>query len=334
MRVAIRSVAAKKNVDSFTAFVFTFVKGNKVYLFCNKVTLNKHYVLKLAAIDIGSNAVRLQISAVLDGANGPVFKKVEYVRFPLRLGQDVFTEGSISELAEQKFVKLMQAYKLLLELFEVDDYFACATSAMRTAANGEALAQKVLEQTGISINIINGEQEASYIDLAITDTLDAGHYLHIDVGGGSTELNLYHNHIKKASESFSLGSVRNLQGKDSAAEWHALESWVKKHLEKINGKALALGTGGNISKLYNMAGKKTGQYLSLKKLQELRNYIDSLSVQDRIHKLQLNPDRADVIVPAADLYLKIMRWAGCTSIKVPAVGLKDGLLKHLYQQQN
>jgi exopolyphosphatase/guanosine-5'-triphosphate,3'-diphosphate pyrophosphatase len=290
--------------------------------------------LKLAAIDIGSNAVRLQISAVLDGNTGPVFKKVEYVRFPLRLGQDVFSNGIISEVAEEKFIKLMQAYKLLLELFDVDHYFACATSAMRTATNGAALAQKVRDHTGININIIDGEQEASFIDLALTDTMQPGHYLHIDVGGGSTELNLYQNSKKTASESFALGSVRNLQGKDMPADWKALEQWVQKHLPKGADKVVALGTGGNISKLYNMAEKKPGQSLGYKRLQELRNYIDGFSVQERIHKLQLNPDRADVIVPAADIYLKIMKWAGCTAIKVPAVGLKDGLLKHLYRQQN
>ena len=147
------------------------------------------------------------------------------------------------------------------------------------------------------------------------------------------ELNIYKNREKIATESFSLGSVRNQQGKDLPEDWKSLESWVKKHLQPHEGKLQALGTGGNISKLYNMAGQKSGQPMSIRKLQELRDFIEGHSVQERIHKLQLNPDRADVIIPAADIYLRIMRWAKCTTIKAPNVGLKDGLIKYAYQQQ-
>lgn len=289
--------------------------------------------MKLAAIDIGSNAVRIQISSILENNGAPVFKKVEYVRFPLRLGNDVFSTGRISDLSQEKFLKLAQACKLLLELFEVDHYYACATSALRSSENGPEIVQKVRETTGIHINIIDGDQEASFIDMALADSLPAGYCLHIDVGGGSTELNLYFDRKKIVAESFSLGSVRNLQGKDNPEDWKQLEAWVKKHAKKHEGKIMAVGTGGNISKLYNMGGKKTGLPMSLKKLQELRTYIEGFSISDRINKLQLNPDRADVIIPAADIYMRIMRWAGCTSILVPSVGLKDGLMKHLYQQQ-
>ncbi|EMR04586.1 Ppx/GppA phosphatase family protein [Cesiribacter andamanensis] len=289
--------------------------------------------MKFAAIDIGSNAVRLQISALLNGHLVPVYKKVEYVRFPLRLGQDVFDRGVIGPEAYAKFLKLMEAYKLLMDLFEVEDYVACATSAMRSSDNGQALVAEVARTTGIRIQIIDGDQEAAFISLALMDSLPEGYCLHIDVGGGSTELNLYLNRAKIAARSFALGSVRNLNKKDSAQEWDLLEDWVDAHTGEIDDKIVALGTGGNISKLFSMSGKKPGQRLSLRKLQELRSFIGRHSLDERIQKLQLNPDRADVILPASDLYLTIMRWAGCTSILVPNVGLKDGLLRHLYRQR-
>lgn len=290
-------------------------------------------VLKLAAIDIGSNAVRLQISAVLESGKDPVFKKVEYIRFPLRLGQDVFSQGVISQQLADKFVRLMQAFKQLMDLFEIDSYYACATSALRTSSNGPEIVQRVLEATGLSIDIIDGEQEASLIDLALTDTIPEGICLHIDVGGGSTELNLYNDRHKTAAESFSLGSVRNNQGKDTPKDWLALEQWIHQHTDGLDGKITAMGTGGNISKLHAMAGKKSNQPLSYRKLQELRAFVNSHSVHTRVHKLQLNPDRADVIIPAADIYLRIMRWASCTNILVPNIGLKDGLIRWAYQQK-
>ncbi len=290
--------------------------------------------MKLAAIDIGSNAVRLQISAVLEGNTAPIFKKVEYLRFPLRLGVDVFSSGSIGHAAELKFIKLMQTFKLLLELFEVDSYYACATSALRTAANGEELVQKVLSATGISINIIDGEQEASFIDMALQNSLPSGYCLHIDVGGGSTELNLYHDLQKIATESFPLGSVRNHQGNDRPEDWKSLEKWVKKHFAELGEEAvMAVGTGGNISKLLSMSGRKPGETINLEQLQTLRNFIHNHTVEERLNKLQLNPDRADVIIPAADIYIHIMQWAGCHIIQAPNLGLKDGLIKQAYLQR-
>jgi exopolyphosphatase/guanosine-5'-triphosphate,3'-diphosphate pyrophosphatase len=290
--------------------------------------------LKLAAIDIGSNAVRLQISAVLvDGEAAPVFKKIEYVRFPLRLGQDVFIDGMISEKGEEKFMKLMQAIKLLLELFEVDSYYACATSALRSSSNGRELVDKVLYATGIVIDVIDGEQEASLIDLALRDNLPDGPCLHIDVGGGSTELNLYNNQRKLATQSFSLGSVRNKQGKDLPQDWKLLQNWLSHNIQGQYGELMALGTGGNISKLYNMSGKKDSKPLPFQELQSLRSFINGYSIHDRLHKLRLNPDRADVIIPAADIYLYIMERAQCPAILVPNIGLKDGLIKWAFQQQ-
>lgn len=288
--------------------------------------------MKLAAIDIGSNAVRLQISAVLEGEDAPIFKKIEYVRFPLRLGQEVFRDGVISDQGQEKFLKLMQATKLLLELFEVDRYYACATSALRTSSNGRELVEKVLYATGIVIDIIDGEQEASLIDLALSKNLPDGYCLHIDVGGGSTELNLYQDQQKVATESFPLGSVRNQQGKDRPQDWQAMESWISEHIHGMDGEIIALGTGGNISKLYAMSGKKDSNPLPLPELEALRNYIDQHSLQDRLNKLRLNPDRADVIIPAADIFLSIMQWANCPAILVPNIGLKDGLILWAHKQ--
>lgn len=288
--------------------------------------------MRLAAIDIGSNAVRLQISAVLEGEQTPIFKKVEYLRFPLRLGVDVFAQGGISPAAEEKFIKLMQAFKMLIELFEVDRYYACATSALRTASNGRDLVARVRSATGIIIHIIDGEQEASLIDLALQNTLPPGYCLHIDVGGGSTELNLYQDYHKLATESFPLGSVRNQQGNDRPEDWKALKHWVMEHLNGLEGSVQSLGTGGNINKLLSMTGRKAGEYISLDELIQLRTFIDSYSVQERIHKLQLNPDRADVIIPAADIYINIMQWAHSPAIQAPNLGLKDGLIKQAYLQ--
>lgn len=289
--------------------------------------------MRLAAIDIGSNAVRLQISAVLEGEQSPIFKKVEYLRFPLRLGVDVFTQGRISPAAEEKFIKLMEAFKMLIELFEVERYYACATSALRTASNGRDLVARVRSATGINIHIIDGEQEASLIDLALQNTLPQGYCLHIDVGGGSTELNLYQDYHKLATESFPLGSVRNHQGNDRSEDWKALKHWVMKYLNGLKGNVQALGTGGNINKLLNMAGRKAGEFISLEELIQLRTFIDKHSAQERIHKLQLNPDRADVIIPAADIYINIMQWAQCHTIQAPNLGLKDGLIKQAYLQR-
>lgn len=289
--------------------------------------------MKLAAIDIGSNAVRLQISAVLEGEQTPIFKKVEYLRFPLRLGVDVFAQGGISPAAEEKFIKLMEAFKMLIELFEVDRYYACATSALRSASNGRDLVARVRSATGINIHIIDGEQEASLIDLALQNTLPQGYCLHIDVGGGSTELNLYQDYHKLATESFPLGSVRNQQGNDRSEDWDALQRWVITHLDGLEGNVQALGTGGNINKLLSMAGRKAGEYMNLDELIQLRTFIDRHSVQERIHKLQLNPDRADVIIPAADIYINIMQWAQCSAIQAPNLGLKDGLIKQAYLQR-
>jgi exopolyphosphatase / guanosine-5'-triphosphate,3'-diphosphate pyrophosphatase len=282
--------------------------------------------LKLAAIDIGSNAIRFQVSTVLENSEGVLFKKLEYVRFPLRLGHDVFTSGRISPRSEQKFKKLMTAYKLLIELYEVTDYMFCATSAMREAENGEQLAKVIETELGVTIHIIDGEREAELINRAIQSYLTHKTYLHIDVGGGSTELNLYTAGKKLKTRSFKIGSVRVLEQNDSPEVWKEMETWIRQEVKKEYGKVTAVGTGGNISKIFELARLQPGKTMSLNRVRGIRNMIASFNLEQRIYKLQMNPDRADVIIPATDIYTRVMEWAHASSILVPDVGLKDGMM--------
>lgn len=289
--------------------------------------------MKLAAIDIGSNAIRFQVSTVLANASDrPLFKKLEYVRFPLRLGHDVFTTGRISPKSMEKFKKLMKAYKLLLELYEVDDYMFCATSAMRESENGMDLVSQVQQEYGITIQVIDGIREAELINKAINSFLGDKSYLHIDVGGGSTELNLYVNGKKLKTRSFKIGSVRVLEHHDSPLMWEDMERWIRDNVKKEYGRITAVGTGGNISKIFELAQMKPGKTMSLKKVKEIRDMVESYSLEERIYKLQMNPDRADVIIPASDIYTKVMQWAHASSILVPEVGLKDGVMLYLYEK--
>lgn len=288
--------------------------------------------MKIAAIDIGSNAIRFQVSSILDHKDRIMIKKMEYVRFPLRLGHDVFSTQRISAQSIEKFKKLMKTYKLLLELYEVDDYMFCATSAMRESENGAELVRQVKEEIGVEIHIIDGQLEADLINKAIASFLNKKTYLHIDVGGGSTELNLFVEGRKIKTRSFKVGSVRVLEHFDSPVMWEDMEHWVKGNVKKTYGKVTAVGTGGNISKIFELAMTKPGKTMSLKKVKEIKKMIEKHSMEERIYDLQMNPDRADVIVPASDIYIKVMEWAHAQNILVPEVGLKDGILLHLYEK--
>lgn len=244
----------------------------------------------------------------------------------------MFSTGRISAKSIEKFKKLMKAFKLLVELYEVTDYMFCATSAMRESENGAELAQEVEAEFGVTINIIDGNREAELINRAINSFLTEKTYLHIDVGGGSTELNLYSGGKKLKTRSFKIGSVRVLEHTDSPVMWEDMEKWVRENVKKDYGKVTAVGTGGNISKIFELAKQKPGKTLSIKKVKEIQAMIESYSIDERIYKLQMNPDRADVIVPAADIYLKVMEWAHAGSILVPEVGLKDGIMLYLYEK--
>jgi exopolyphosphatase/guanosine-5'-triphosphate,3'-diphosphate pyrophosphatase len=287
--------------------------------------------MKIAAIDIGSNAARMQISSVLTNKNKISFKKVEYVRFALRLGMDVFNGGSISLASEARIKKLLQAYQLLMELHEVDAYMICATSAMREAVNGASIVERIHKELGMEIHLIAGEQEAELINNVIITLIDGEHtYLHIDVGGGSTELNIYKGKQKIAAKSFKIGSVRLLEHQEAPDVWKKMQTWVNTNIPS-NVNVIAVGTGGNISKLFNMIEGKKENKANLKDLEKMRNYIEKFSLMERMNKLQLNADRADVIVPASDIYISVMKWAGATEIMVPDLGLKDGILMLVYE---
>nr|WKN38439.1 phosphatase [Tunicatimonas sp. TK19036] len=295
--------------------------------------------MRLAAIDIGSNAIRLQVTNILDYQNSIIFKKQEYVRFPLRLGQDVFevTEENpthrIGAERSAKFMKLMQAFKLLIDLYEVDDYMACATSAMREAENGMELVSQVKDEFGLDIQIIDGDQEAEILNNALRSFLGDGAYLHIDVGGGSTELNIYMNQEKILARSFPIGSVRRLNTRVSLEQvWGEMQKWIRTNVKKQYGKVTAIGTGGNINKIFDLANKKVGKTISLNKVIAIRDFVAGHTLEERINKLQLNPDRADVIIPASDIYISAMKWAKATKIVVPDVGLKDGVMQMLFER--
>lgn len=288
--------------------------------------------MKFAVIDIGSNAIRLQVSTVLKRNGAIHFKKIEYVRFPLRLGQDVFSSGVISENQVKRFKKLMKAFKILIDLYEVNDLMACATSAMRESKNGMEIAREVEDELGLKIKVIDGNREAALINNAISIFLEAKTYLHIDVGGGSTELNLYVAGKKIKSRSFRLGSVRRLEHHDSPIIWENMKKWVKENVKKEFGKVTCVGTGGNINKIFELALKKPGKTMSLKKVKQVQEMILGLSYEERINKLMLNPDRADVIIPASEIYIAVMDWVNSKSILVPDVGLKDGMLLYLYEK--
>jgi exopolyphosphatase/guanosine-5'-triphosphate,3'-diphosphate pyrophosphatase len=294
--------------------------------------------LRLASVDIGSNAIRLQINSVSKYHGQLTLKKMEYIRFPLRLGNDVFSVGRIGPEAAQKFMRLMEAFAAFMDLYDVDDYMMCGTSALREASNGKELVDEVEKKTGLKIHIIDGKQEADLINQAIYKYLDEKPYLHVDVGGGSTEITLYVNREKIASESFRIGSVMNMNNVFKQAVWDQLETWLKENVTHMPNGVTAVGTGGNINKLFELSGSKTkkSRSMTLAELVTIQQDVAQLTLQERINQLMLNPDRADVIVPASEIYLHVMRLANAKKILVPDAGLKDGIIdllitKHKHQ---
>jgi exopolyphosphatase/guanosine-5'-triphosphate,3'-diphosphate pyrophosphatase len=250
----------------------------------------------------------------------------------MRLGHDVFTIGKISRDKEKQFYKLMQAFKNLIDLYEVDHFYGCATSAMRDASNGVDICNRLKNEIGLDIEIISGEKEAEMINRVIMLFLDHKSYLHIDVGGGSTELNLYTDRKKVLSNSFQIGSVRNLEFSDYAQNWRNLIKWIQDNIKKQFGKVTAIGTGGNINKIFELAEGDKRRKISLDTVMKVQDFLKNMSFEDRMNRLQLNPDRADVIIPASDIYIEIMKAAKAKSILVPDVGLKDGINYYLYEK--
>jgi exopolyphosphatase / guanosine-5'-triphosphate,3'-diphosphate pyrophosphatase len=290
---------------------------------------------KVGAIDIGSNAIRLMIASVIhDEASKKVsYKKQNLVRVPLRLGDDAFINKEISDRKTEDLIKVMQAFKNLLDVNRVNHYIACGTSALREAKNGPQIIKKIRKQTGIDLQIIDGSQEASYIYGNHIESMlgDNSAYLYIDVGGGSTELTLFYNRNVIASRSFNIGTVRILDNLDVDDVRVEIKQWLKRYTPNIK-PLVAIGTGGNINKLHRLSKEKSDKPINVNGLATIHKMLESYSLKDRIRLLNLNEDRADVIVPAAEIYLSIMKHAGIKQIYVPRVGLIDGLVKSLISQ--
>ncbi len=291
--------------------------------------------MKLAAIDIGSNAIRLLIEEVIKGENGAkdLVRKISLTRVPIRLGEDSFSVGKISTKKTNQLVRTMEAFWNLMDVHEVTDFRACATSAMREASNGEQVAEIVRLRTNINIEIIPGKEEASLLFSNFRDSryIDPEEsYLYIDLGGGSTEVTLIEKGQRTAAKSFKIGTVRGLSNQDLDDKWLNIEKWIKAN--DIRTKNLTgIGTGGNINRLHKEAGLKRYEPLTLETLENTGEYLKSFSYEERISKLRLKPDRADVIVVAADIYTRIMKMAGVNEVKVPKVGLSDGIILDLYK---
>ncbi|MDH5608470.1 MAG: phosphatase [Cyclobacteriaceae bacterium] len=288
--------------------------------------------MKLAAIDIGSNAVRLQITRIIEYQEKITFKKLEYVRFPIRLGQDVFSIGHISPQRKTNLFKLLRAFKHIIDLYEIDHYYGCATSAMRESENGSEICSEIKSTLGLPIQILSGTQEAEMINRVIQTYIDDQNHLHIDVGGGSTELNLYVNREKVLSHSFPIGSVRSGHSDDVKQTRHSLLHWIDRSIHKKYGRIRAIGTGGNINKIFELAKGDKRRRISIDTVMAVHQTIQHTSPEDRINRLQLNPDRAEVILPAAEIYIDVMKAAHARSILVPSVGLKDGINYYLYEK--
>jgi exopolyphosphatase / guanosine-5'-triphosphate,3'-diphosphate pyrophosphatase len=289
--------------------------------------------MKLAAIDIGSNAARLLINDVVVYNGQASFDKVNLIRIPLRLGFDVFETGRISALKADMFITTMKAFAYLIKAYEVTAVKACATSAMRDAANGQALIQQVKKEAGIDIELISGDQEAAYIfKSSFTSSLDKSlNYLYIDVGGGSTEITYFENGKPVYQRSVNIGTIRILKGMVTEDDWEALKVNIKKNI-KSNVPVIAVGSGGNINKVFSLSKKKEGKSLTLELLKDYYKELSSFSVEERIHLYNLKEDRADVIVPALQIYINIMKWADIEQIYVPKIGLADGLIASLYEK--
>lgn len=287
----------------------------------------------LAAIDIGSNAARLLITEVIETGGEAEFNKLNLVRVPLRLGFDVFEKGFISEQKKEMIMQTMKAYSNLLSVYEVKQVIACATSAMRDAANSKEIIDSVKKETGIEIEVISGDLEASVIyENHIAEYLDKDYsYLYIDVGGGSTELTFFSDGKLIFKKSFNLGTIRILKNKADENLWGEMKEFIK---TKIKGhkKIAAIGTGGNINKVFTMSKRKDGKPLTLQLLTDIHKELSSVSLTERMRLYKLREDRADVIIPALSIYINVMRWADTEEIYVPKIGLADGLVQHLYSE--
>jgi exopolyphosphatase/guanosine-5'-triphosphate,3'-diphosphate pyrophosphatase len=291
--------------------------------------------MKYAAIDIGTNAARLLVGEVMSKDQSFFIKKISYTRIPLRLGEDVFESGKVSKNKIDDFLKTMKAFKLISEIFDVQEVRAVSTSAMREATNANKIIDSIKQETGIKLEIISGDEEASLIfsnffamelDLSVP-------FVVIDVGGGSTELSVFENGEKIASKSFNVGTLRILKGKSDESVWENIHDWILKYVD-LSSEHRIFGTGGNINKAHKMLGYSFEEPIGLVEMKELRDKLARLTIDERIDQFHMKPDRADVIVPALDIFSYILNEIGANSLMVPKVGLADGMIYEMYHRNN
>ena len=297
------------------------------------MTIAKSRGIKFASIDIGSNAVRLLLARVFENGAEPQFRKESLVRIPIRLGEDVFTTGGISETKRRSLLCTMVAYKNLMEAYGSVDYIACATSAMREADNGNEVMEAIRSQAGIELTIIDGHREAEIIcrNHPIMTAEKDPRFLYVDVGGGSTEVAIFiDNHVVESS-SFKIGGVRILSDGVDKGQWKEMKRWIKEYTDP-HFPLVAVGSGGNINKAFSLARKKEGETITYKKLNSIYKSLRSHSYEELVQNFNMRPDRADVIVPALEIYLSVMKWAKTEEMIVPVRGLSDGLIHLLYDR--
>jgi len=290
--------------------------------------------LILAAIDIGSNAARLLVKEVTETPGNTLhFNKLNLVRVPLRLGFDVFEKKIISEEKIKMFLDTMLSFKYLAQAYRVEKIKACATSAMRDAVNGPGIIEKVWQHTGIKIEIISGDMEANLVfENHVAENMNTDHsYMYIDVGGGSTEISFFSNGLLIFNKSFNIGTIRLLKGQLTENDWDVLKNTIKA-VTKGHKEVIAIGSGGNINKVFSLSKKKDGKSLSLDLLKDYYKELGAYSIETRMEKYNLRRDRADVIVPALQIYIQVMRCANANEIFVPRIGLGDGLIQHLWAE--
>ena len=290
---------------------------------------------KYGAVDIGSNAIRLLVVTVIEQkGKDTIFKKTSLVRVPIRLGAEVFVDGKISDKNAVRMLDAMKAFSLLMKTHGIKRYRACATSAMREASNGSEIVETIKEKSGIVIDIIDGNDEAAIIASTDLKTLieDDKVFLYVDVGGGSTELTIFANGKTVTSQSFKIGTVRLLENLVVEDVWKQMEAWIKQETKDYK-KILMIGSGGNINTIFKKSGKKLGKPLSYIYLSSYYKTLKSLTYEERITELDMNPDRADVVIPATKIYLSAMKWSKAKSVYVPKIGLSDGIVKSLYNEK-
>ena len=290
----------------------------------------------LAAIDIGSNAARLLITEVIESrGEKPVFNKLNLVRVPLRLGFDVFETKYISPDKIKMLMDTMQGFKHLMDAYKVEGLKACATSAMRDASNSQEIIQHVFTATGIQIEIISGDTEANLVyENHVAENMDTDHsYMYIDVGGGSTEISFFTNGILIFKNSFNIGTIRLLKGMVTDTHWDEMKNTIRA-VSKGQKEVIAIGSGGNINKVFSLSKRKDGKALNVDLLKDYYQELSAFPLEERMERYKMRRDRADVIVPALSIYINAMRWANADEIYVPKIGLVDGLIQHLWQEIN